>query len=72
MPVEELGGPDCDPQRFRLLGEDLVLFRDTKGDVGVFSEVCPHRGLCRADSERPELRRLSEGHFTDDFPLVAL
>ncbi len=44
MPVEELGEPDCDPQRFRLLGEDLVLFRDSSGDVGVFSEVCPHRG----------------------------
>ena len=44
MPVEELGGPDCDPQRFRLLGEDLVFFRDSKGDVGVFSETCPHRG----------------------------
>ena len=44
MPVEELGGPDCDPQRFRLLGEDLVIFRDSKGDVGVFSETCPHRG----------------------------
>ena len=45
MPVEELGGPDCAPQRFRLLGEDLVVFRDTKGDVGVFSETCPHRGV---------------------------
>ena len=44
MPVEELGGPDCDPQRFRLLGEDLVFFCDSGGDVGVFSETCPHRG----------------------------
>ena len=44
MPVDELGPPDSPPQRFRLLGEDLILFRDSNGDVGVFSETCPHRG----------------------------
>ena len=45
MPVEELGEPDGDPQRFKLLGEDLVLFRDSAGNVGVFPEACPHRGV---------------------------
>ena len=45
MPIEELGEPDGDPQRFRLLGEDLVLFRDSAGNVGVFPEACPHRGV---------------------------
>ena len=44
MPVEELGGADCDPQRTRLLGEDLVLWRDSKGDIGLIAESCPHRG----------------------------
>jgi len=40
----ELSGPDCPPIRFRLLGEDLVGFRDTNGNVGVVVENCPHRG----------------------------
>lgn len=31
-------------RRIRLLGEDLVAFRDTKGQVGVVAENCPHRG----------------------------
>jgi phenylpropionate dioxygenase-like ring-hydroxylating dioxygenase large terminal subunit len=28
----------------RLLGEDLVAFRDTQGAVGLMSANCPHRG----------------------------
>jgi len=28
----------------RLLGEDLVLFRTTRGDLGLIEERCPHRG----------------------------
>jgi nitrite reductase/ring-hydroxylating ferredoxin subunit len=39
----ELPGPDCDPVRLRLLGEDLVAFRDTTGRIGVLHEHCPHR-----------------------------
>jgi phenylpropionate dioxygenase-like ring-hydroxylating dioxygenase large terminal subunit len=39
----ELPGPDCDPVRLRLLGEDLVAFRDTNGRIGVLHEHCPHR-----------------------------
>ena len=39
----ELPAPDCAPIRVRLLGEDLVAFRDTKGRVGFFDERCPHR-----------------------------
>ena len=30
--------------RVRLLGEDLVAFRDTQGRVGLLEEHCPHRG----------------------------
>ena len=30
--------------RVRLLGEDLVAFRDTKGAVGLLQNNCPHRG----------------------------
>ena len=30
-------------RRVRLLGEDLVLFRDKQGRVGLIAEACPHR-----------------------------
>lgn len=32
------------PQAVRVLGEDLVLFRDTNGDYGLVGQSCPHRG----------------------------
>jgi phthalate 4,5-dioxygenase oxygenase subunit len=41
---DELPEPDCAPIRARLLGEDLVAFRDTNGDVGLLADSCPHRG----------------------------
>ena len=40
----ELPAPDCNPVRVRLLGEDLVAFRDTEGRVGLVDVNCPHRG----------------------------
>ncbi|TNC20460.1 Rieske 2Fe-2S domain-containing protein [Amycolatopsis alkalitolerans] len=40
----EIPEPDCPPVRTRLLGEDLVAFRDTNGEVGLVVEACPHRG----------------------------
>ncbi len=36
------------PKRVRLLGEDLVAFRDTRGVVGILNEACPHRGVSLA------------------------
>jgi phthalate 4,5-dioxygenase len=41
---EDLARPDSDPLRVRLLGEDLVAFRDTSGAVGLLAHNCPHRG----------------------------
>src|SRR5204862_2746168 len=41
---DELSEPDGDPIRVRLLGEDLIAFRDTDGRVGLMEEHCPHRG----------------------------
>jgi phenylpropionate dioxygenase-like ring-hydroxylating dioxygenase large terminal subunit len=35
--------PDGPPVRVRLLGEDLVAFRDTNGHIGLLDEYCPHR-----------------------------
>src|SRR6476660_7933374 len=40
---DELPQADGDPIRTRTLGEDLVAFRDTNGDVGMVSAYCPHR-----------------------------
>jgi phenylpropionate dioxygenase-like ring-hydroxylating dioxygenase large terminal subunit len=39
----EIAAPDGAPVRIRLLGEDLVAFRDTAGRVGLLEEQCPHR-----------------------------
>ena len=40
----ELPEADCPPVRFRLLGEDLVVWRNTDGSVGAMQNACPHRG----------------------------
>jgi phenylpropionate dioxygenase-like ring-hydroxylating dioxygenase large terminal subunit len=34
---------DGPPIRVRLFGEDLVLFRDTSGSLGLIADQCPHR-----------------------------
>jgi len=39
----QIAEPDSPPLRIRLLGENLVAFRDTNGRVGVLDEACPHR-----------------------------
>jgi phenylpropionate dioxygenase-like ring-hydroxylating dioxygenase large terminal subunit len=39
----ELPEPDGAPLRVRLLGEDLIAFRDTNGAVGLVDAYCPHR-----------------------------
>jgi nitrite reductase/ring-hydroxylating ferredoxin subunit len=40
----ELPEPDGDVLRLRLLGEDLVAFRDSEGKLGILGAHCPHRG----------------------------
>jgi len=32
------------PQAVKILGEELVLFRDPEGQIGLLGEHCPHRG----------------------------
>ncbi|WP_178133908.1 Rieske 2Fe-2S domain-containing protein [Vineibacter terrae] len=44
LPSNEFSGPDRLPKRMRLLGENLVMFRDSKGRMGALEEYCPHRG----------------------------
>jgi phenylpropionate dioxygenase-like ring-hydroxylating dioxygenase large terminal subunit len=44
LPSSEFPAPDSTPKRMRLLGENLVMFRDTDGKMGCVVEACPHRG----------------------------
>jgi phenylpropionate dioxygenase-like ring-hydroxylating dioxygenase large terminal subunit len=39
----QVAEPDSPPIRVKLLGENLVMFRDTQGRVGLLDERCPHR-----------------------------
>ena len=49
----ELPSPDCPPVRLKLLGEDLVAFRDTQGNVGIMEELLPPSpGLPVAGTQR--------------------
>jgi phenylpropionate dioxygenase-like ring-hydroxylating dioxygenase large terminal subunit len=41
--ASELAQPDGDQIRIRVLGEDLIAFRDSQGRLGVLYERCPHR-----------------------------
>ena len=60
---EEVAEPDGAPVRVRLLGEDLVVFRDTDGRLGVLDEYCPHRraSLVLGRNEECGLRCLYHG-----------
>jgi phthalate 4,5-dioxygenase len=55
--------PDGPPVRARLLGEQLIVFRDTKGRVGVLGEFCAHRraSLLYGRNEECGLRCLYHG-----------
>lgn len=55
--------PDGAPRRLRLLGHDLVAFRDTRGRIGILDEACPHRGVSLALGRNEEcgLRCLFHG-----------
>jgi phthalate 4,5-dioxygenase len=60
---EEVAEPDSAPIKVRLLGENLVVFRDSKGRVGVLDEYCSHRraSLVFARNEECGLRCLYHG-----------
>src|SRR5712691_9589474 len=61
--AEEVAEPDGKPVKVRLLGEDLVVFRDSKGRLGVLDEYCSHRraSLVLARNEKCGLRCLYHG-----------
>jgi phthalate 4,5-dioxygenase oxygenase subunit len=60
---EEVLEPDCTPLHVRLLGEDIVVFRDSLGRLGALAEACPHRGasLTFGRNEQCGLRCLYHG-----------
>jgi phthalate 4,5-dioxygenase len=64
---EEVTEPDGTPIRTRLLGEDLVVFRDSDGRLGVLDEYCPHRRVSLAFGRNEEcgLRCLYHGWKMD-------
>ncbi len=64
---EEVAEPDGDPVSARVLGESLVVFRDSDGQVGVMDEACPHRGvsLLYGRNEEGGLRCLYHGWKMD-------
>jgi phthalate 4,5-dioxygenase oxygenase subunit len=63
MQSDELGGPDGRQMRVRLLGEDLILFRDSENKVGLLANNCCHRGasLFFARNEECGLRCVYHG-----------
>ena len=64
---EEVAEPDGAPVKVRLLGEDLVVFRDSDGRLGVLDEYCPHRraSLAYGRNEECGLRCLYHGWKMD-------
>jgi phthalate 4,5-dioxygenase len=60
---EEVAEPDGAPLEVRLLGEDLVVFRDSRGRIGVLDKYCSHRraSLVFARNEECGLRCLYHG-----------
>ena len=67
MLADELAEPDGTPKALRLLGEDLVAFRDTAGRVGIMDIHCPHRlsSLALGRNEEGGLRCLYHGWKID-------
>ena len=41
---EELVEPDGEPKKATVMGENLLLFRDSNGRIGIIDQFCPHRG----------------------------
>src|SRR5215472_5836408 len=44
QPVIQTSELGVAPRRLRILGEDLVVFRDKSGEIGLLELHCPHRG----------------------------
>lgn len=60
---EEVLDNDCAPVEVQLMGEELVAFRDSDGEVGLLERHCPHRraSLCYGRNEEGGLRCIYHG-----------
>jgi phthalate 4,5-dioxygenase len=60
---EELAEADAPPMKVRLMGEDLLAFRDTNGRLGLLERYCPHRrvDLFLGRNEECGLRCINHG-----------
>jgi len=60
---EEIPEPNSPPVQVRMLGEELVAFRDSQGTIGLLNEHCAHRGtsLMYARNEECGLRCIYHG-----------
>lgn len=65
--IEEVSEPDGAPVKAQVFGENLVVFRDSDGRVGVLDEACPHRraSLVFGRNEEGGLRCLYHGWKMD-------
>jgi phthalate 4,5-dioxygenase len=60
---DEVSEPDGTPVRVRVFGEDLVVFRDSNGQLGLIEAACPHRlaSLALGRNEECGLRCIYHG-----------
>ena len=49
----ELPEPDCPPVRVKIMGEDMLAFRDSKNRIGIIEPHCAHRGAKSVSSCKP-------------------
>src|SRR5437762_10845385 len=68
----ELPERDGPPLRVRLLGEDLIAFRDTNGRVGLLGANCPHRGAPLYFARDRKSTRLNSSHRCISYAVFCL
>ena len=84
---EEIPKTDCPPVRVKLLGEELVAFRDTKGRIGLVGEqaglsravpkpdagtICDHKSACAIEGRTSHLEALFINPVPFRGPVVAV
>ena len=64
---QELAEPDCPPVRVKIMGEDLIAFRDSKNRIGLIEPHCAHRGanLFFGRNEQEGIRCAYHGWYYD-------
>ena len=68
----ELPEPDCAPVRIKILGEELVAFRDTQGRIGLLDQFCPHQGASLAPTSIAESNSLLRAAMAGSISSIVL